>query len=186
MSDVGRETLRPDELDQLQDTLVGQMEAAGCMPLDVAHGFLTATAGTGDDGNESAQLDRVLGALAADVSLRDLLGRFRMQLLQDLQRDDFGPLILQMPRDDGTTLPLPYGWCQGYVAGVEFLGEGERDRMIGDERAGSLLAPVLSFLMYEESQWFDPPDETAHRETVGELGAAAVALYRWRQQRLHS
>jgi yecA family protein len=186
MRNLAPESLRADELERLQNALVGQMEAAGCMPLDVAHGFLTATAGMGGDGSESAQLDRVLGALAADLSLRALLGRFRMQLLSDLQLDDFGPLILHMPRDDGTTLPLPYGWCRGYVAGVEFLGEGERDRMIGDERAGSLLAPILSFLMYEESQWFEPPDEAAHRETVDELGAAALALYRWRRQRLHS
>ena len=186
MREVSAEMLRPDELERLQNALVRQMETAGCMPLDVAHGFLTATAGTVRYDSESAQLDRVLGALAADASLRTLLGRFRMQLQEDLQRDDFGPLILQMPRDDGSMLPLPYGWCRGYVAGVDFLGEDERDRMIGDERASSLLAPIWSFLMYEESQWFEPPDESAHRETVDELGTAAAALYRWRRQRLNS
>jgi yecA family protein len=178
--------LRPDELDWLQTALAEQMEASGCMSLDAAHGFLSATAGAGDDGSEAAELDRVLGGLSADVGLRDLLSRFRAQLLIDLQRNDFGPLILQMPCDDGSMLPLPYGWCQGYIVGIEFLGRGERDRMLSDERAGSLLLPALSFLMYEESQWLEPPDENAHRETVGELGAAAVALYHWRKQQLHS
>jgi yecA family protein len=156
------------------------MEAAACMPLDMAHGFLTATAaapGPGD--HEPALLDRVLGRLAADDALRELLVRFRNQLMQDLRSGEYGPLILQLPRDDGSMLPLPYGWCQGYVAGVDFLGGQQRDRLIGDEQASALLAPILSFMMYEQGQWFDPPNEAAHRETVGELGAAAVGLFLW-------
>jgi hypothetical protein len=89
-----------------------------------------------------------------------------------------------MPRDDGSTLPLPYGWCQGYVAGMDFLGEEQRDRLIADKQATGLLAPVLSFLMYEQDQWFDPPNEAAHRETVGQLGEAAVGLFQWWQGQL--
>jgi len=171
--------LDPEELDYLQARLVEQMETAGCMPLDVAHGFLTAAAGMGGD-QDRALIDRVLGGLAGEEKLRCLLVRFREQLLDDLRSAEYGPLILQMPRDDGSTLPLPYGWCQGYVAGVDYLGEEQRDLLISDEQAGSLLAPVLSFLMYEQEQWFDPPNEEAHRETVGQLGEAAVGLFQWR------
>ena len=174
------EPLTPEDLERLQSTLVGRMEDAGCMALDVAHGFLTATAAApvaADPG--PALLDRVLGGLADDAALRDLLGRFRAQLLIDLEQGDYGPLVLQLPRDDGSTLPLPYGWCQGYVAGLEFLGEDQRDRLLADERAGALLVPVLSFLMYAERNWFDPPDEAAHREAAAELGDAALGLYRW-------
>jgi yecA family protein len=177
---AGTGPLLPEELDRLQHRLVEEMEGAGCMPLDVAHGFLTATAappGPGDP--QPALLDRVLGNLAGDAGMRDLLARFRSQLLDDLVRGEYGPLILQLPRDDGSTLPLPYGWCQGYVAGVEFLGDDLRDRLIADEQAGVLLAPVLSFLMYEEDQWFDPPNEATHRETVGELADAALGLFHW-------
>ena len=178
--------LLPEELDRLQQVLVGQMEEAGCMPLDVAHGFLTATAALPASADrEAALLGRVLGRLAEDAGMRDLLSRFRGQLLDDLHQAEYGPLILQMPRDDGSMLPIPYGWCQGYVAGLEFLGEDLRDRLIHDQQAGALLAPVLSFLMYEESQWFEPPNEAAHRETVGELAEAAVGLFNWwRSERL--
>ncbi len=172
--------LLPEEFDRLQSRLVEEMEAAGCMPLDVAHGFLTASAAAAVSGEgEGALLERVLGMLAGDRDLHELLRRFRAQLLDDLERADYGPLILQLPRDDGSVLPLPYGWCQGYVAGIEALGEDARDRLIGDEQAGALLAPVLSFLMYEDDQWFEPPNEAAHRETVGELGEAAVGLFNW-------
>jgi len=170
--------LDPEELDYLQARLVEEMEAAGCMPLDVAHGFLTATAGTRGDQDQTL-FDRILGRLAGEEKLRRLLARFRGQLLDDLRSAEYGPLILQMPRGDGSTLPLPYGWCQGYVAGVDSLGEEQRVFLISDEQAGSLLAPVLSFLMYEQDQWFDPPNEEAHRETVDQLGEAAVGLFRW-------
>lgn len=173
--------LAPEELEHLQTRLVEQMATDGCMPLDIAHGFLSATAGA--RGNEDeALLDRVLGSLATDDVLRGLLSRFRDQLLDDLRSAEYGPLILQLPRDDGSSLPLPYGWCQGYVAGIDYLGEDQRDRLMADEQAGSLLVPVLSFLMYEQEQWFDPPDETAHRETVAQLGDAAVGLYQWWQR----
>jgi yecA family protein len=180
MSDAPQQALLPEELDHLQTELVEHMGAAACMPLDVAHGFLTATAAAPRPGDhEAALIDRVLGQLAADKRLRELLGRFRHQLLLDLGSAEYGPLILRLPRDDGSTLPLPYGWCQGYIAGVDYLGEQQRDRMIGDEHAGALLAPIMSFMMYEQDQWFDPPNEAAHRETVDELGDAAVGLFLW-------
>jgi len=173
--------LTPEELEHLQNRLVERMEADGCMPLDIAHGFMTATAGVPGD-QDRALLDRVLGKLAADDGLRDLLTRFREQLLSDLRSAEYGPLILQLPRDDGSTLPLPYGWCQGYVAGMDYLGEEQRERLMADEEAGSLLTPVLSFLMYEQDQWFDPPNESAHRETVSQLGDVAVGLFQWWQR----
>ncbi len=177
--DAPADPLDAEELAQLQARLVEAMEQAGCMPLDVAHGFLTATAASPPGGDEAGLLDRVLGGLAANAELRRLLAQFRGQLRADLQGDEYGPLILELPRDDGSPLPLPYGWCQGYVAGLEHLGEERRDRLLADEEAGALLAPILSFLMYEEAQLFDPPDEAAHRETAGELGDAAMGLFRW-------
>lgn len=180
--DATAPALTAEELEQLQSRLVGQMATAGCMPLDVAHGFLTVTAVLPGGGkHETELLDRVLGGLHEDSGLRELLRRLRVQLLRDLRASDYGPLIPQMPRDDGSPLPLPYGWCQGYVAGMDLFGEEQRELVLADAQAAALLAPVLSFLMYEERQWFDPPDEAAHRETTGELGQAAVGLFRWWQ-----
>lgn len=179
MQGVPVRPLLPEEIELLRVALVEHMDKAGSMPLDVAHGFLTATAA---EEQLDPLLDHVLGALAQDAGLRGKLERFRAQLRSDLDRSDYGPLILQLPREDDGTLPLPYGWCQGYMAGIAFLGDPQRDRMLADERASALLVPILSFLMYEEDQWFDPPKLAAHRETAGELADAAVGLYRWRQR----
>lgn len=181
---MNESALTPDDLERLQSELVGQMESAGCMPLDIAHGFLSATAAADTStGKETDLLHRVLGGLAQDSDMLELIQRFRRQLLSDLESAEYGPLILQMPRDDGSMLPIPYGWCQGYVAGIEFLGEAVRDSLNENEQAASLLAPILSFLMYEENQWFDPPNLEAHRETVAELGGAALELYRWQREK---
>ena len=177
--------LQPEELELLQARLVENMNTAACMPLDIAHGFLTATA-AGPADQEAALLDRVLGGLAADEELRTLLRRFREQLVHDLCSSEYGPLILQLPRDDDSSLPLPYGWCQGYVSGVEHLGEGQRDRLMADEEAGERLVAIMSFLMYEQEQWFNPPNEAAHRDTVDQLGPAALGLFQWWQTRRDS
>ncbi|MGD8955818.1 MAG: hypothetical protein PVJ03_00685 [Chromatiaceae bacterium] len=44
MHGVPAQPLSPEEIELLQIEWVGNMDTAGNMPLDVAHGFLTATA----------------------------------------------------------------------------------------------------------------------------------------------
>lgn len=173
--------LQPEELDKLQATLVEHMHESGSMPLDAAHGFLTATAAhPGRISPEQAQA-RVLGEIAGEEGIEPLLRKFYEQLLRDLEGGDYGPLIMQMPREDGGMLPLPYGWCEGYALGLNTAGEDLREQALNDEGATACLTPIYAFLMYEESQMFDPPDEQAHREAVGELGGSAVWLHRWWQ-----
>ncbi len=171
--------LLPEELDRLQSALVEHMQEAGSMPLDAAHGFLTATAAHPERIAPEGARARVLGTLPEDSGIAPLLRRFHQQLLRDLERGDYGPLIMQMPREDGSMLPLPYGWCEGYVLGLNTAGEDLRDRAAADPEAAARLTPIFAFLMYDEQQMFAPPDEAAHREAVGELGEAAVWLHRW-------
>ena len=175
--------LLPEELDKLQSVLVEHMSTSGSMPLDAAHGYLTALAAHTDRVDHAAARARVLGEIAGEHGIEPLLRKFHEQILRDLESGDYGPLIMQMPREDGSMLPLPYGWCEGYVLGLNTAGEDRRELAAADEQAAARLTPIYAFLMYEESQMFDPPDEQAHRETVGELGESAVWLHRWWQQR---
>ncbi|RMG34413.1 MAG: YecA family protein [Gammaproteobacteria bacterium] len=174
--------LQPEELDKLQTTLVEHMQPSGSMPLDAAHGFLTATAAhPGRISAEQARA-RVLGEIAGEAGIEPLLRKFHEQLLRDLESGEYGPLIMQMPREDGSVLPLPYGWCEGYVLGLNTAGDDLREKAAADQQAAARLTPIFAFLMYDEQQMFDPPDEQAHRETVGELGEAAVWLHHWWRQ----
>lgn len=175
--------LLPEELDKLQSVLVEHMSISGSMPLDAAHGYLTALAAHADRVGHEAARTRVLGEIAGGHGIAFLLYKFHEQILRDLETGDYGPLIMQMPREDGSMRPLPYGWCEGYALGLNTAGEDRREQAAADEQAAARLTPIYAFLMYEESQMFDPPDEQAHCETVGELGESAVWLYRWWQQR---
>ena len=84
IAETGADGLMSEDLEMLQARLVEHMQAAGCMPLDVAHGFLTATAAS-TVAQDAVLLERVLGGLASDEDLRGLLQRFRAQLLHDLR-----------------------------------------------------------------------------------------------------
>ena len=72
MHGVPARPLSPEEIELLQIELVEHMDAVGNMPLDVTHGFLTATAA-----EDEPLLDRVLGTLAQDAGLhgRDCVPR---------------------------------------------------------------------------------------------------------------
>ncbi len=173
--------LQPEELQKLQQVLIERMADAACLPLDMAHGFMTAVAAGPGALSPEAAVARVLGSLSGSENLDDLVSRFQAQLLADLDAAEYGPLIMQYPRDDGTMLPIPYGWCQGYMTGLDAMGEEMLDHLSADQQAAANVSPILTFLMYEEEQYFNPPNEDAHRETVDELGACAVNLYRWWQ-----
>lgn len=174
--------LNPEELDKLQTVLVEHMQTSGSMPLDAAHGFLSATAAHPDRISPEQARARVLAEISGEEGIEPLLCKFQEQLLRDLESDQYGPLIMQMPREDGSMLPLPYGWCEGYVLGLNTAGEDLRERVAADEDAVARLTPIYSFLLYEQAQMFDPPDEQIHRETVAELGECAVWLHRWWRQ----
>ena len=179
---MSEEILMPEELDKLQATLVEHMQTSRSMPLDAAHGFLTAVAAHAEQITPVMARAHVLGDIAGEQGIEPLLEKFHTQLLRDLESGEYGPLIMQMPREDGSMLPLPYGWCEGYAQGLSMLGEEAHKAALENEAPAARLAQVFAFMEYEESQLFDPPDESAHRAAVSELGEAAVWLHSWWQQ----
>lgn len=181
-SDNSADFLLPEELDKLQSTLVEHMQESGSMPLDAAHGFLTAVAAHRAQFSDAMARAHVLGEIAGEQGIEPLLEKFQLQVQRDLEGGEYGPLIMQMPRDDGSMLPLPYGWCEGYLQGLSILGEEVYSQALGDEQVADWLAPMMNFMMYDEQQMFDPPEEDEHREGVSLLGEAAVSIYQWWQQ----
>jgi len=171
--------LLPEELDKLQTTLVEHMQEAGCMPLDAAHGFFTAVAAHTNRLNAASARTQVLGKITEHEGIGPLLEKFQQQVMKDLESGEYGPLIMQMPREDESMLPLPYGWCEGYVQGLSVLGEDIQEQALASEEVSNRLAPIYAFMMYDESQMFDPPDEAQHRAAVAELGDVAVWIHGW-------
>jgi len=179
MTENTHDYLQPEELDKLQTTLVEHMQESHSLPLDAAHGFLTAVAAHPDRISPEAARAHVLGDIAGEEGIDPLLQKFQAQLKRDLDSNEYGPLIMQMPREDGTMLPLPYGWCEGYAQGLSMLGEDLHAQALESEEVSARLSPIFAFMMYSEEQMFEPPDEAAHRAAVAELGDSAVWIYRW-------
>ncbi len=171
------------ELERLEAFLLDHMESAGSMPLDAAHGFLTAVVSGPRQILPEAWLPRVLGDIqfgseAEAEAILGILMNLYNATLAELEAGSYLPILLSVEREDGS-LPLPYGWCEGYLVGWNFHGEAVLDTMVEEQEAAALMGPVVAFLMYDEAQLMDPPDVEAHRATVAELGPSAVGLYRW-------
>lgn len=168
--------------------LLGARYSAGSggMPLDVAHGFLTAVVSGPRLVLPMEWLPPVLGvagaAPGAAEALHSLVMALYQDVLQDLQHGHYGPVVMYQTVAGEEPLPLPYGWCQGYVAGLQLQGEAAIDQAANDATAAGYLTPIAAFLMYQEEQLLDPPDPAAHRATAGELGPAAQGLYLWWQR----
>jgi len=174
-----------EQLGWLEDFLLQHMEADQCLPLDAAHGYLTAVVSGPRMIMPSEWLPRVLGKVEfADMEetsriTETLMGLYN-GIIEELEEGSYEPIVLTLEENrSGRPQPLPYGWCEGYLVGWKTHGEQVLDTMLEDEEAAGLLAPVVAFLMYEEDQLMDPPDPEGHRQTAMELGPSAVGLYRW-------
>ncbi|WP_456447707.1 YecA/YgfB family protein [Thiolapillus sp.] len=176
--------MNEEQLDQLENFLLAHMEE-GCMPLDVAHGFLSAILSGPHMIMPGQWLPRVLGEadFASDDEAQNIMALI-MSLynttLAELENQEYAPMILSMEEGhEDNPLPLPYGWCEGYIMGWNMQGESSLEDMAGDEAVALHLGPVAAFLMYEEDQLLNPPDEAEHRETVDQLANSAMAIYEW-------
>lgn len=105
-------------------------------------------------------------------------GKFQRQLQRDLGSGQYGPLIMRMPRQDGSML-FPALWlARGLCTGLCLPDEDVQARA-GAHRGAGQMSLIPAFLTYEQDQMFDPPDEEAHRRAVSERGESALFMYRW-------
>ncbi len=176
-------SLSDAELERLQDFLFERAgEERGAMPLDMAHGFLSAVVSGPRLVLPNEWLPRVLGEGGASdagaLSIVQCIMALYQDTLHDLEHGHYGPILLHGP-DQDDPLPLPFGWCQGYVQGMYMHGEAAVEEAGTDEEAARLLSPIAAFLTYEEEQMMNPPDPVAHRAAAAELAGSAVGLFHW-------
>jgi uncharacterized protein len=176
--------MNDEQIERLEDFLLAHMED-GVMPLDVVQGYLTAILSGPRMIMPNQWLPHVLGEaeFSSENEAQEIMGLL-MSLynltLAELENNQFAPMILSMEEGyEDAPLPLPYGWCEGYIMGWNQHGESVLDDMAGDEDAAQHLGPVAAFLMYEEDQLLNPPNEDEHRLAADQLADSAVALYQW-------
>lgn len=182
-------SVNDEELDLLEAYLLDRMEKGlQPMPLDVTHGFLAAVISGPRELGVEHWLPPIFGQPEFDdeaeaEAMAQRVVDLHEQIAHELEHQHFAPIVIHRPSEnDDEPLPLPYGWCEGYMFGMNLHGEHARERMSTDAQASQLLGPILAFLMYEEDQLLNPPDVEAHRQTVQELPMAAMGLYAWWRQ----
>lgn len=173
--------------EELQAFLTDHLEQARCMPLDVAHGFLTGVLVGPNELEPANWLPPLLGNpdFDDDEHGEHIIGltlALHQDVRQDLEHHHYGPMVIYKPMEDGEPLPLPYGWCEGFMLGLKLHGETEQERIHQDIGASQHLALIGSFLLYEQDQLLNPPDEAVHREIAASLPRAVTALYDWFRQ----
>ncbi|WP_296802648.1 YecA family protein [Thiolapillus sp.] len=172
------------QMTQLEDFLLAHMEDEGCMPLDVAHGYLTAVLSGPHMIMPNTWLPNVLGDVdfASEEEAGQVMGLLMSlynSTLMELESGEYEPMVLSMEENYDEPLPLPYGWCEGYIMGWNAHGEDTIDAMAQDEEAALNLGPVAAFMMYEEDQLLAPPNEAEHCQAADLLAESAVDLFRW-------
>jgi uncharacterized protein len=168
-----------EKMEQLEEFLLSHMQQDGCMPLDVVHGYLAAVVSGPHLIMPDIWMPAILGEAQLEAGVENLLMELYNSTIAELESDNFEPMILSMEEGYERPLPLPYGWCEGYIMGWNVHGEDTLDAMAADKEAALSLGPVAAFLMYEEDQLLAPPNEEEHRIAADQLADSAVALYRW-------
>ena len=173
-----------EQLNALEPYLLHRAQFHHGMPLDVAHGYLTAVLSGPRDIPIEEWLGPVFGKPDFDEDeeveqMAELVVQLHDQIAHELDHGHYAPIMIHKPEEQADPLPLPYGWCEGYLFGLSLQGQDIRERMSQDEEAANLLAPIMAFMMYEEDQLMNPPDPAQHRQIVAELPDAAMQIHRW-------
>ena len=173
-----------DQLNALEPYLLNRAQFYHGMPLDVVHGYLTAVISGPRDVPTEEWLPPVFGKPdfeddAEVEQMAELVVQLHEQIAHELSHGHYAPIMIHKPEEDTDPLPLPYGWCEGYLFGLSLQGDDIRERMSTDQEAADLLAPIMSFMMYEQEQLLEPPDPLQHRQVVSELPDAAMKIHRW-------
>jgi uncharacterized protein len=167
--------LTDDDYAELDDFLCGGDEEVTRLPVDEAHGFMTAMIVGHAPVTPEALLESIWGhPVFADEVERERMTGLLLRLYREIAAtlrsgQSFEPLFVEI-EEEGATLVAHEGWCFGFMLAVS--GDEERwDRLPKYEE--SLLGPIarLALLHVED----EPEIDEEEYEMLVELLPGAVA-----------
>jgi len=176
------------DLDRLESWLNDAAHAG--MALDEVHGFLTAVVSGPEVIPPQRWLPLVFGGQQEarqhnpPEDIVSLLLRLNSEIsLALFGQHHFEPWLREHPGVEGDApLPVPEGWCMGYLEGVNLYPLDWRRTFFHNEEAQRLLIPVMAFGYIDH----DNPDESPRpqtdqeqRELAGLLPDAVKGLFAW-------
>jgi uncharacterized protein len=167
--------LSDEEYAELDDFLCAGDEEEERLPVDEAHGFMTAMIVGHAPVTPEALLESVWGQPAfADETERERLTGLMLRLFREISttlrvQQPFEPLFVEI-EENGATLVAHEGWCFGFMLAVS--GDEERWKRL-PKHEQSLLGPIarLALLHVEE----EPEIDEEEYEMLVELLPGAVA-----------
>ncbi|MGB7931452.1 MAG: YecA family protein [Gammaproteobacteria bacterium] len=167
--------LSEDEYTELDDFLCAGDEEEERLPVDEAHGFMTAMIVGHAPVEPEALLESVWGQPAfADEAERERMTDLLLRLFRDISMTlkagrSFEPLVVEI-EEDGATQVAHEGWCFGFMLAVS--GDEERWSQL-PKHEQSLLGPIarLALLHVED----EPEIDEEEYDLLVELLPGAVA-----------
>ncbi len=165
------------ELDQF--LMAGEDE--GCMPIDQAHGFITALVVGPEPLGQESWTRAVWGEAVFEdeqqkTHMTDFLLRIHNEIMTTLEdRRPFEPLIIEEEDEEGELLEAYEGWCLGFMHGVSDHHD-QWDALPKNEQ--ELLSPIakLALLCVDEEMEMD---EEEYEMCVELLPGAVMGLYEY-------
>lgn len=187
MNSTMSQPLSQTELDRLEAFL--NAEDFPGMALDETHGFLTAVVSGPEIISPQDWLPLVFGGKQAvrkrepPQDIASLLLRLNSEIsLALFGNHDYTPWIREHPAAEGEPLPIPEGWCMGYLEGVNLYPLSWRRRFFHNQEAQQLLIPVMAFGFIDHDNPEESPrpqTEQEQRELAGILPDAIRGLFGW-------
>lgn len=177
MTDQRNVPLSDDEFVELDDFLL-QGEQDGRLPVDMAHGYLTALC----VGHVEVPAEEWMGTIwgepefagkAEQQHMTNLLLRLNDEIVASLESGEpFEPLMVEL-EEEGETYEAVDGWCYGFMLGVS-RDEAQWEDLPENER--NLLMPIARLALFysEEDEDLDDEEYIALAEL---LPGAVAGLY---------
>lgn len=186
MTGVGQ-PLNDTELEQLE-LFLNARDFNG-MALDEMHGFMTAVVSGPDIIPPQDWLPLIFGGehevqkAEPPQDIVSLLLRLNSELsLALFGNHAFTPWIREHPVEQGDPLPVPEGWCMGYLEGVNLYPLKWRRTFFHNDEAQQLLIPIMAFGYIDHDNPEESPrpqTEEEQRELASVLPTAVKGLFSW-------
>jgi len=168
--------LTEQELAELDAFLISDACDEDTLPIDEAHGYLTAMLISGATDAERATWHEAIWGQPgfADEGQKQHVAELLDRLLDDVaasleKQGSFEPLVVEI-EEEGVTIESYEGWCFGFMLGLDqYWGEWE-------EEAQDLIIPMarLSLLLEDDAE---DMTEEEYEQWVELIPGAVAALY---------
>lgn len=185
--------LEEAELDELADILASRGDGEG-IALDSVHGFLTAAVIGPAELTPAEWMPTIIDDGRAFSTLEDaeravtLLLRLHRNIIDDLERLSYEPILGQEESESGELVLTAHGWCAGFSLGVDLRGETWQARMRDDARLLELLDPVVRLATDEgvfdaaDGEDVVPLSENEYDDAISHLASSIIDVQQyWRE-----